>query len=179
MTYGNHAAPHFKQEVNDSVGENAVSTRIPLQLNFTAMKANSNIYDRFYFVLQTFVGSFIENATIYDDFRGAELVAVPRVHDLRAEELPDGEAVRARVVLRQGARLHAARLHQSQAPGRLAPGVPRAVPRRTRIPLQVSLHTMYTLQIPTLELSGEQRAPVPRLVIGAVDETFVCLKPRA
>ena len=73
--------------------------------------------------------------------RCAVAVAVPGVHDLRAEELPVGEAVRARLVHRQSPGPPAPGSHAARQHRLLAPALPRALPRRARLPLPVSTAT--------------------------------------
>lgn len=66
-------------------------------------------------------------------------VAVPGIHDLRPEVLPGRAAVRASVVLRQGARLQPQRAWQEDTQRRLQADVPGPLPGRERVRLQVRL----------------------------------------
>lgn len=72
-------------------------------------------------------------------FRGAEQVTVPSVHDLRAEELPGGEAVRESVVLRQSARLQVERICEEETSHRHKTRLLGVVSGRARVHLQVSI----------------------------------------
>lgn len=74
-------------------------------------------------------------------FRRAVAVAVPRVHDLRPEELPGGEALRARLVHRQSAGTPPSGSRTQDHDRLLAAALPRALPRRARFPVPVSIVT--------------------------------------
>jgi hypothetical protein len=72
-------------------------------------------------------------------FRCLVAVSVPRVHDLRAEELPGSEALRAGMVHRQSAGTSPSG-SRTQDHDRLLPAaLPGAVPRRARLPVPVSI----------------------------------------
>lgn len=74
-------------------------------------------------------------------YRCPVAVAVPRVHDLRAEELPVGEAVRARLVHGQSPEPPSPGSHEAHHQRLIATALPRDLPRREGLPLSVSTRT--------------------------------------
>lgn len=89
-------------------------------------------------------------------------VAVPRVHDLRAEELPVGETLRARLVHRQSARTPASGSHAENHQRVLASALPRVVPRREGLPLSVS-SVSRLVRVPSLYLAMRCTAYLTRV----------------
>jgi len=80
-------------------------------------------------------------------FRCLVAVSVPRVHDLRAEELPGSEALRAGMVHRQSAGTSPSG-SRTQDHDRLLPAaLPGAVPRRARLPVPVSISRNVSLSL--------------------------------
>jgi len=72
-------------------------------------------------------------------FRCLVAVSVPRIHDLRAEELSGSEALRASMVHRQSARTPSSGSRTQDHDGLLPAALPGAVPRRARLPVPVSV----------------------------------------
>lgn len=76
-------------------------------------------------------------------FRRTVAISVPRVHDLRPEELPGGEALRTRLVHRQSAGTPPSGSRTQDHDRLLEAALPRALPRRTRLPVPVSIDAKY------------------------------------
>ena len=72
-------------------------------------------------------------------FRSADSLSVPRVHDVRSEDvLRGGTQVRQRVGVRARAELHAGRPGEEVGGGGEPPGLSEGLPQRDRVRLQVS-----------------------------------------
>lgn len=87
------------------------------------------------------------NSDVVFGCRCFDQVAVPGVHDIRAEVVPGRAAVRACVVLRPRPRVQPQGQRQEDPQRQLPADVPRPVPRGERVRLQVGviLYLLHTI----------------------------------